>query len=119
MSKFTRRSKKNKKNKTIKRGGASEEGGIVPVASSAENEERKGVLDIVGDKITSLASSALTTAEDTALKIAGLERINKSINSGPLPRSRAARRQQGICQSVYAAPQHSYGSLRRIYRCQL
>lgn len=67
MSKLTRRfknNKNNKKNKTIKKGGA--------------NEKREGVIDMLGDKISGIASSAATTVADATLKIAGLERIEKS-----------------------------------------
>ena len=63
MLKFTRRFKKSKKNKTIKKGGAS--------------DETQGIFDILGDKISNVASSAATTVADATLKIAGLERINK------------------------------------------
>jgi len=63
MSKLTRRFKKNMKNKTIKKGGAL--------------EERIGVVELLGDNILKVASSAATTAADAALRIAGLERINK------------------------------------------
>jgi hypothetical protein len=65
MSKLTRRFKKNKKNKTIKKGGAV--------------KEREGVLDMIGDKINDIASSAATKVADATLKIAGLERIDKSV----------------------------------------
>jgi len=63
MSKLTRRFKKNMKNKTIKKGGAL--------------EERIGVIELLGDNLIKVASSAATTAADAALRIAGLERINK------------------------------------------
>lgn len=63
MSNLTRRFKKNMKNKTIKKGGAL--------------EERIGVVELLGDNILKVASSAATTAADAALRIAGLERINK------------------------------------------
>jgi len=71
MTKLTRRFKKNKKNKTIKRGGASED---------FQKEERQGVIDMIGDKISGVASSAATFAEDSGLKLIGLERIDKSEN---------------------------------------
>jgi len=64
MSKLTRRFKKNKKNKTIKKGGA--------------DEKREGVFDMLGDKISGVASSAATKVADATLKMAGLERIKKS-----------------------------------------
>lgn len=73
MQKLTRRIKKNKKNKSIKIGGDN---------SNDLNDkvnERKGVLDIVGDKITDVASSAATSIGDAGLKIVGLERIDKPI----------------------------------------
>lgn len=65
MSKFTRRFKKNKQNKTFKRGGAA--------------DERQGIFDLLGDKISNIASSAAKTVADASLKIAGLERIDKNI----------------------------------------
>jgi hypothetical protein len=64
MSNLTRRFKKNKKNKTIKKGG--------------DGEKREGVIDMLGDKINAVASSAAKTLADATLKIAGLERIDKS-----------------------------------------
>lgn len=69
MAKKTRRYKKYIKNKTIKRGGSTID---EPV------QEREGVLDMVGDKLSDVASSAATTLGDTGLKIMGLERINKT-----------------------------------------
>lgn len=69
MAKKTRRSKIYKKNKTIKRGGSTTD---EPV------QEREGVFDMVGDKISGIASSATTTLGDAGLKIMGLERINKT-----------------------------------------
>jgi hypothetical protein len=77
MTKLTRRFKKNRKNRTIKKGGASDS----IISSTDNNEDKKGILDIVGDKISSVASSALTNVEDVGLKIAGLERIDKSMNN--------------------------------------
>lgn len=64
MSKFTRRFKKIKKNKTFKRGGSS--------------DEKQGIFDMLGDKISNIATSAATTVADATLKIAGLEKIEKS-----------------------------------------
>jgi methyl-accepting chemotaxis protein len=69
MAKKTRRYKKYIKNKTIKRGGTTID---KPV------QESEGVLDMVGDKLSDVASSTATTLGDTGLKIMGLERINKT-----------------------------------------
>jgi hypothetical protein len=69
MTKLSRRLKKNKKNKTFKRGGSSED---------FQKEERQGIFDIIGDKISGAASSAASFAEDSGLKLIGLERIDKS-----------------------------------------
>jgi ABC-type transporter Mla subunit MlaD len=69
MTKLTRRFKKNKKNKTFKRGGSSE---------AFQKEERHGVFDIIGNKLSGVASSAANFAEDSGLKLIGLERIDKS-----------------------------------------
>jgi hypothetical protein len=65
MSKITRRlkNKKNKKNRTIKKGGTT----------------REGIFDIIGNKISNIASSTGKTIGDTGLKIIGLERIDKSV----------------------------------------
>jgi methyl-accepting chemotaxis protein len=63
MHKFTRRIKRNKKNKTL-RGGS--------------DSERKGVFDIVGDKIGDAASVILDKAEDIGLNALGLEKIDKT-----------------------------------------
>lgn len=66
MPRLTRRCKKNRKNKSIRQNGG-------------ENE-REGVVDMVGDKIAEVASSAAKTIGDAGLKIIGLERINKENN---------------------------------------
>ena len=68
MPRLTRHFKKYKKNKTFKRGG------------SIDNE-REGIIDILKNKVSDVASSAFTTVEDAGLKIAGLERINKQEQS--------------------------------------
>jgi hypothetical protein len=68
MSKYTRRFKKNKKNKTIKKGGG----------DSNENfEERQGIFDILGSKMAGVASSAVSTFGDAGLKMIGLQKIDK------------------------------------------
>lgn len=66
MPKFTRRIKRSRKNRTFKKGG------------DGPNEERKGVLDIVGDKIGDVASSVVNKATDISLHALGLEKIDKS-----------------------------------------
>ena len=73
MSKLTRRFKKNKRNRTIKRGGGDE-----PEKKDEILKDRDGIVDIVGDKISDAASSAATTIGDAGLKIIGLERVDKS-----------------------------------------
>ena len=65
MSNLTRRFKNNKKNKTMRRGGASEEG---------EFKERRGVIDILGNTAKDVASIGARLAADTALNFVGLER---------------------------------------------
>jgi hypothetical protein len=79
MSKFTRRFKKNKKNRTIKRGGSSSENNKIKenLSSESPNKEKEGILDVIGNKITGVASSAATFVGDTGLRIIGLERVNK------------------------------------------
>ena len=72
MHKFTKRIKKNRKNRTIKFGGDTGE------------KDRQGILDIVGDKVTGVASSAATAVGDAGLKIIGLERIDKSREEEPI-----------------------------------
>jgi hypothetical protein len=71
MSKYTRRFKKNKKNRTIKRGGSSS-------SSDEPKKERQGIFDIIGSKISGVASSAATTIGDVSLRIMGLKRVNKT-----------------------------------------
>jgi hypothetical protein len=74
MPKLTRRFKKHYKNRTIKSTGGSSE-----KSSSSDNlHERKGIMDIIGNKISDVTSSAATTLGDAGLKIAGLERVDKS-----------------------------------------
>lgn len=70
MSKLTRRFKKNKNNRTIKRGGQSPDAKV--------KDERQGVFDIIGNKISNVASSAATTVGDFGLRFVGLERIKKA-----------------------------------------
>lgn len=70
MSKFTRRLKKYKKNKSIKGGGTEK--------NKSKNEERQGIIDIIGNKISGVASSATKAIGDAGLKVVGLERINKT-----------------------------------------
>ena len=69
MSKFTRRFKKNKNNKSLKKGGSNN--------SYSEKDEREGVIDMVENKVSNIASSAATFLTDAGLKIMGLERVNK------------------------------------------
>ena len=69
MTKFTRRLKKNKKNRTIKRGGD---------GNSSENQkDREGVIDMVENSVSNVASSAAKTIGDAGLRIVGLQRVNK------------------------------------------
>lgn len=76
MSKFTRRLKKNKKNRTMKRGGENpkikEE-----KEERQQKEERQGIIDIIGSKIGNITSSAANSIGDAGLKIIGLKRVNK------------------------------------------
>ena len=65
MPKLTRRSKKYKKNMTVKFGGA---------------YDGKGVIDILKEKAYGTAQAIGETALDTGLKIVGLERISKKEN---------------------------------------
>lgn len=75
-SKFTRRVKKIRKNKTFKRGGATEKVTNDKVTND-DKEERKGIFDMIGDKISDAASSAVTMATDAGLEVVGLERVDK------------------------------------------
>lgn len=65
MGKITRKhfKNKNKKNKTLKYKGGS------------EISDRQGVFDIIGNKISNVTSSAVSSVADASLKIVGLERI--------------------------------------------
>lgn len=80
MSKFTRRFKKNKKNRTIKRGGQSPDAKVKSeeITTSEGKPEREGIFDIIGNKISNVASSAATTVGDLGLRFVGLERISKA-----------------------------------------
>jgi len=80
MRKLTRRLKKNKKNRTFKRGGAVDIKKPEEVKSKEESpkEERQGIMDIIGNKVADVAYSGATTLGDAGLKIVGLERIDKS-----------------------------------------
>lgn len=73
MPKFTRRIKKHRKNKTLKR-----EEIYTKIGGDAPDEERKGVIDIISDKIGNVASSVVDKAQDIGLNALGLERIDKS-----------------------------------------
>jgi hypothetical protein len=84
MSKYTRRrTKKNRKNKTIKRGGSSvepvKEDVKEPVKEDTEpvKKQREGIFDMIGNKISGAASSATKSLSDAGLKIIGLKRIDK------------------------------------------
>jgi hypothetical protein len=85
MSKYTRRFKKNKKNKTIKRGGGDSNENMKENSNenmkenSNENiKKRQGIFDMIGNKISGAASSAAKTIGDAGLKIMGLQRIDKN-----------------------------------------
>ena len=66
MAKLTKKYfKKNRRNKSLKFKGG-----------NSETKEREGVFDVIGDKITNVTSSTLSSLADTGLKIAGLERID-------------------------------------------
>jgi len=80
MAKTKRRFKKNK-NRTFKKGGASEDTKKTDNLKSKEDppkEEREGIIDIIGNKISGVASSAATFIGDSGLRLVGLERIDKS-----------------------------------------
>jgi hypothetical protein len=79
MLNLTRRFKNNKittKNKTIKNRGGYQGGGDDNNQRNGIDDKREGVVTMVGNKMTGIASSIFTAAIDTALRIAGLERIN-------------------------------------------
>jgi hypothetical protein len=99
MSNLTRRFKKNKKNRTIKTGGAyketrgpyeeksepyqerdedeeiNQEKRVQYEERRAPYQEREGIIEILGNKMKNVASAAASTIADTGLKIIGLERI--------------------------------------------
>lgn len=83
MPRFTRHHKKIKKNKTFKRGGAADLSQTQKLKSSQNSvlDDKKGIFDIFGEKLSGLASSTIKTAADSGLKIIGLERIDKSNDS--------------------------------------
>lgn len=81
MRKLTRRLKKNKKNRTFKRGGDGDDIKKPEEIKSKEElpkEERQGIVDIIENKIADVAYSGATSLGDASLKIVGLERINKT-----------------------------------------
>jgi hypothetical protein len=78
MSKFTRRFKKNKKNRTIKRGGNSDSSENQKNIEESQKEDREGVIDMIENKVSDAASSASKKITDVGLKFIGLERINKN-----------------------------------------
>lgn len=80
MSKLTRRFKKNKKNRTIKRGGQSPDAKVKSeeIKSPEVKDDRQGVFDIIGNKISNVASSTATNVGDLGLRLVGLERIEKT-----------------------------------------
>ena len=80
MRKLTRRLKKNKKNRTFKRGGAVGIKNPEEVKSKEESpkEERQGIIDIIGNKLSGVVSSGATFVGDSGLKLIGLERVDKS-----------------------------------------
>jgi ABC-type transporter Mla subunit MlaD len=73
MPKFTRCIKKNKKNRTLKSESIFAKNG----GANISDEERKGIIDILGDKISDVTSSVTNKAEDIGLNALGLEKINK------------------------------------------
>lgn len=68
MPKFTRRIKEKRKNKTCKKGGDS------------STDKRKGVIDIVNEKIGDATSSVISKVQDVGLNALGLEKINEPDN---------------------------------------
>jgi methyl-accepting chemotaxis protein len=63
MKKYTKRFKKNKNNRTVKKGGGNE-------------KEREGIFDMIGNKISGVASYVGNKITDDGLRIIGLKRIN-------------------------------------------
>lgn len=66
-----------KKNKTNKKGGDKSSNIL---NTDVPFEDKKGIVDNVGEKIYNATSSAFSSIGDTGLKIIGLERINKQID---------------------------------------
>jgi len=78
-SKFTRRVKKIRKNRTLRRGGSGQKSSKHEKDEKKDDkEERQGIIDMIGSKIGDVASSAAILAEDTGLEVIGLERVDKS-----------------------------------------
>ena len=73
MPKFTRCIKKNRKNRTFK-----SESKFGKTGGDNPNEERQGIIDIVGSKIGDAAAGILDKAKDIGLNALGLEEIDKS-----------------------------------------
>jgi hypothetical protein len=74
MPKFTKRVKKNRKNRTFKSETIFNKigGGDEPT------EERKGVFNMIGDSLGNAASNLVDKAQDIGLNALGLEKIDKS-----------------------------------------
>ena len=78
MTKFTRRFKKNKKNRTIKRGGDGDSSQNQKIPEESQKEDREGVIDTIQNRISNVASSASKTLADAGLRIIGLQRVDKT-----------------------------------------
>jgi hypothetical protein len=80
MKNLTKRFKKNKFNKTFKKGGAPKDTIKTPEITIPEsnNKEREGIFDFIGNKIKSGISSMVRTGEDAGLRLIGLERVSKA-----------------------------------------
>jgi ABC-type transporter Mla subunit MlaD len=72
MSKYSKRFKKSKKNKTFKKGGAN---------NDEPNKKREGVVDMIGNKISDVTSYFGKKITDNGLKILGLQKINNNDSS--------------------------------------
>lgn len=82
MTKFTKRFKKYKKNRTYKKGGAinapsSSPSEITNNNTETNKPERNGIVDYLENKVKDGVSDVFTTVGDIGLRAFGLERVNK------------------------------------------
>ena len=82
MKKSKRHLKKNKKNKTYKKGGATPPKSPIPEMDN-NRPERNGIIDYIGEKVEDGVSNVFTSMGDIGLRAVGLERVSKADEKEP------------------------------------